>query len=205
MRQKAPRQRGTKAPNRDREGAATLDLGPGTLDSPRTCELCGGPLRSDNRWGVCCRTPRCEKEARRRSRQARREHIAEYHRRYYRANRKRYLAYGRRRCQVNREKLLAYARRYRYANREKLRLGKMAYSLKRGRAITGLPKDRLCGDRNPAWCGGRFCFCDFCGEFIGWRSPSAILPNGTYCQKHASSWRKRKEAHHGPQQAKAAS
>ena len=40
--------------------------GPVPETPPGSCEVCGGPLRSDNRTGLCRRTAACNTERRRR-------------------------------------------------------------------------------------------------------------------------------------------
>jgi len=42
------------------------------MAAKRYCELCGGPIRPDNRVGICRRTPECHAAAERASRFARR-------------------------------------------------------------------------------------------------------------------------------------
>jgi len=168
--QKATRHQGNKA-----DGPGTRNSEPGT--SPRVCELCGGPLNSNNRSGMCSRTSRCR---------------VERVRRWVRANP---------------DKRAQYARRKRRADREKQRLYHVAWNLARGKRITGRRAKELRGHQHPNWRGGRVCYCDHpgCAVCLDWRCPSAIKPNGTFCWEHRYSWRKRKEAHHGPQQAKVAS
>lgn len=65
-------------------------------DTPRHCEVCGGPLRSDNRSGVCGRTPSCAKERDRRYRAGNRERINAGRRRHHAANRESRLLRNRR-------------------------------------------------------------------------------------------------------------
>lgn len=61
---------------------------------PPQCELCGGKIRLDNKYGVCRRTPLC---------------VSEHCRRHYRANR-----------EANRGKNVAGSRRYYETNRERI-------------------------------------------------------------------------------------
>ena len=58
------------------------------------------------------------------------------------------------------------------------------------RAMRGaLPRSQMVGQNHPCWAGGQYCFCKVCGKSLGWRSPSKIGPNGTYCREHKNAWR----------------
>lgn len=55
------------------------------------------------------------------------------------------------------------------------------------RALSGsIPKHKMVRHLNPNWQGGRDVYCCICGDYAGWRSPSAIKRNktGVRCPKH---------------------
>ncbi len=88
---------------------------------PKTCEICGERLNSNNSVGVCQRTQTCRRARRLRDRAANPEKYRERQRRQLKNRRER----QRRWCEANRDEFREYQRRYYLeVTKEKLRRAK---------------------------------------------------------------------------------
>lgn len=132
----------------------------------RTCQSCGGPLSARNRVGYCRRTRACSAAYNAAYRAANLAKIKEQQSAYYAANR----------AKIKERTAAHWA-----ANREKITLLR--------RLKGSVPASTCVGAGNPAYAGGRECFCRVCGVSLGWRIPSRIKPSGTFCRRHRHSWR----------------
>lgn len=156
----------------------------GKGEGRRACEVCGGPLRTDALYGVCGRNPQCRYQRRRLP--AHREMAAESNRRWRVANPKKVAERERRWRAANREKAAATVRRYYAANREKItEAARHHYAANRDTIhLQQTIAARLRGRRPLSQCrSGRFCWCDWCAGYIGYRSAHRIRPSGTFCTR----------------------
>lgn len=87
----------------------------------KTCDICSGPLNSNNSLGVCSRSPICLRERVRRWRAANPEKYSEGQHRWRKANPEKFSQYSCRWQKANPEKHSEYSRRWQEANPEKYR------------------------------------------------------------------------------------
>ena len=145
-------------------------------DSPaRTCQLCGEPIRADNKHGVCQRNPRC---------------TSEYDRLYRAANREKKRERERLFRGANREKERKRKRRYYAANLEKMRdQHRRRVAQRKGRnPLSCMPLENRHEQFASNWQGGEFMYCSVpgCHRVAGWRTPTEIKKNktGFRCPEH---------------------
>jgi len=178
----------------------------------KTCAVCGGRLQSNNQLGVCSRTPACRREMSRRWRAANPEKYREAKRRWRAANPEKVREASRRWRAANPEKAREVERRLYAANPEKYREARRRWraanpekareASRRWRAANP-EKAREASRRREAWKSlrkgtlprgsraGMFCVCDVCGKPLGYRVPSQIRKNGTFCYEHKCYWRQK--------------
>ncbi|KKL47190.1 hypothetical protein LCGC14_2338050, partial [marine sediment metagenome] len=144
----------------------------------QACKVCGGPIRSDNKVGICVRNAECRKakmrkwhvehreECNAKSREWKKEHpeeVRDYNRKWYAEN-------GKERLET-----LTLIRRLK---------GRMPQAKQRG-----------CYGANYGGGGVVYCGISGCGKSIGWRWPKVIRNNkyGFLCTSHRGQWQRLKK------------
>ena len=137
-------------------------------DGPATpvCLLCGGARRSNASSGYCRRTPECKRAAMNAFNWPGKSQI------YYWQN-------------PNRYRLIA--KRSRDRHREKRRSSKIL----KDRVMGVRPFAQMSGTRHPNWKGGYHAVCNWCGEPLGWVTPSMsrAVKHGHFCRDHRHHWK----------------
>lgn len=142
--------------------------------SPRTCEVCGGPMAADAKWGVCNRTAACLEMKRKRSYAAnaeqQRERVRRYRRGLTRSQQKARYEKSKKWFAANPDKVKIY--------NDRVRLKKRLAGVK---SVAGRPADPT-KSYTP--------HCQVCGEQMRRRWLSSGLPkNGVHlCRKHMNLW-----------------